>query len=352
MPRTTRSRQSGGAGIAGAMILAASVLPLAGTAVQAEDCSGILCMFTGRPAATPAPQPAPAPAPQPVSQPAPQPVSQPAAAPAPAQNTESVDADADAPLKTKPRAKLRPTPVITIAADPAEVGRLKALSSVMPKVHVRIVEAKAKEATADFAVTTALDAPRGVEKAKLFTETMHVVAGPKIHSLADLAGKVVSFGAADSASRATARKAFDALNIRVAETPLDLDNALDGLATGDIDAVVVLAPQPDQRLRKVSAPGLHLVAWPQDAGMPDGAVAASIDAAAYPGLGRPGEKVAALGVDAVLTLTPKGQRQRTARSFLGAVSQHSALLSKRGFDLLKADLDARAGRRVAAAEPR
>ncbi len=327
MPRTCISRA---AGIAGAMILATGLAPLG---AQADECSGLLCVFASKPAA-PAPSP---PAAQPVQ---------------PVTTAEAQPAGETSVPKARPKPKPRPVPVVTISAGPTEVPRLKALAAIVPKTHVRIIEAKATDAVADFAVTSSLDQPRGIETAKLFAEEMHVVAGAKIHSMADLRGKVVSFGSGESASQAAARKAFAALDIKVAETPLELDNALDGLATGDIDAVVVLAPQPDQRLRKFKASGLHLVAWPQDATLPDGAVAASIDVGAYPGLGKPGDKVAALGVDAVLTLNPKGPRQQAARSFLGALSQHSAALSKRGFDLLKADLDARAGRRVANAEQR
>ena len=109
----------------------------------------------------------------------------------------------------------------------------------------------------------------------------------------------------------------------------------------------MLAPQPDARLAKVKGQGLHFVAWPQTATPPDGTTAVTIDAGAYPGLAKPGEKIAALGVDAVLAAGPKARTQPAAKAFLGALAQHSATLSKRGFDLIRADVETRQDRRVA-----
>ncbi len=134
------------------------------------------------------------------------------------------------------------------------------------------------------------------------------------------------------------------------ETPLDLDNAIDGLATGDVDAVVMLAPQPIDRLKSVSTPGVHLLSWPEGSSLPNGASAATIDAAAYPRLAKPGETIRAMGVDATLTISARGAKQVAAKTFLKALSLHSEALTKRGFDLLKADLDSRAGRRLASAD--
>ena len=322
------------------VLLAAS--PVAMQAAWADDCSGIMCIFGSRPNVAP-PQ---AQAPQ-AQAPQAQPPQAGTAVPA-AVTADAADTTNDAP-KAPPRAKVKPIPMVTIAADATDVARLQSLATVVRKPHVKVVEAKDGRA-ADFSVTTTLaDGQGGV---RLFGEAMHVVAGTKIHSLADLRGKTVSFGSDGSAGQAVARKAFAAAGVAVAETPLELANALDGLSTGDIDAVVVLAPQPDARLTKLKASNLHLVAWPDGAALPDGAVAASIDGAAYPGLAKPGDKVAALGVDAVLVASPKGQHHPAAKAFLGALAQHSAELSRRGFGLVKTDLETHRGRRVANNEAR
>ena len=200
---------------------------------------------------------------------------------------------------------------------------------------------------------TAVDGAASGEKARLFTEQLHIVAGTGVLSPADLKGKVVSFGPEKGPAQAAARKAFAALGVSVKETPLDLDNALDGIATGDVAAVVVLAPQPDARLARLkTTSGLHLVSWPEGTAVPDGDTMTSIPGSAYPGLAKAGDSVRALGVEAALDASGKGATSPAARAFLTALSQHSAALSKRGFDLIKADLETRNGRRVASAERR
>ncbi len=322
-------------GVAGAMVAAAVLPALAQTATPqpaaASDCSGLMCVF-----APSRPTPAPAPV---AAVPAPQPT------PVAAEDTTPPAPSAAAPA----RPKAKPVRPLTIRADATQTPRLQALVASMPKERVKIVTG---DRDADFAVSTAFDPHEGAPKAKLFTETLHVVAGGEVHALADLKGKVVSFGAEGSPSQAAARKAFQSLAIDVRETPLEVDNALDGLSTGDINAVVILAPEPIRSLTTMATPGLHLVAWPDNHAMPDGAVSASIEGADYPGLAKPGDHIPALGLDAVLTVSPKAAHLPATKTFLTALSQHSAALSRHGFDLLKADLDSRADRRVASAERR
>ena len=341
-----RTRRCGSVGLAGAMILGSLLSAQAQEAAPGAQpvragCSGFLCVF-----APPAPASAP---PAPASAP-PAPASAPAAEPVAASSEDTMSPpsakEAAAPARAKPKL-VRP---ITISADAAQAPRLHALAASMPRERIKVVASPGSGA--DFTVATAFDPHEGAAIAKLFTEDLHVVAGGAIRSLVDLKGKVVSFGADKSVSQAAGRKAFQALAINVREAPLDVDNALDGLSTGDIDAVVILAPQPVQRLKTLAGTGLHLVAWPDGGAVPDGAVAASIDGADYPGLARPGERIPAIGVDAVLTASPKAARSTAAKSFLVALSQHSTALSKHGFDLLKADLESRANRRVASAERR
>ncbi len=318
-------------GLVGGLLAASSLTSMAQEAQPAAgECSGFMCKVFGskieeRPA---------------------QPTAQPALA------ADVADpADAASP-KTQPRKVAKPVPTVTIAADAAEAVRLKALAATLPKTHVHIVSAEAAKG-ADFTVTPAVDGAASDEKARLFTEQLHIVAGAGVLSLADLKDKLVSFGPDKGPAQAAARKAFAALGVSVKETPLDLDNALDGIATGDIAAAVVLAPQPDARLARLkTTSGLHLVSWPEGVAAPDGASVASIPGAAYPGLAKPGDSVRAVGVEAALDASGKGATSPAAKAFLAALSQHSAALSKRGFDLIKADLETRNGRRVASAERR
>lgn len=278
--------------------------------------------------------------------------------PAPTPQAAATDPAVTAADATLPASKPAPKVVhaLTIAADDAEFGRMKALSGVVPGQTIKIVKTSvAARGTADFAVKTVLQPASDAttsHDAKLFTEQLHIVATSKITRVEDLRDHVVSFGANGSAGQDAARKAFQALGVSVRETPLDLDNALDGASTGDIDAVVVLAPQPFARLKSMARSGLHLLSWPDSGALPAGAVDATISADAYPGLATPGETIRAVGVDAVLSVSATGARQPATKRFMSALAQHSAILSKRGFDLLKADLESRSGSRVASAERR
>ena len=315
-------------------ICLAGAAAVAATSATAQDnggqsaCSGILCLFGSRPAA-PSAEASP-PGPQATETDAP---------PSPG------SAATDGKIHAKPT---RPPKPIVIAADLSERTRLELLLSIIPKQTVKIIDAEGNGSKADFSTSMSIDQRDGPSRVKLFTEQMHIVAGDAIHSVNDLKGKVVSFGTEHSASQIAARKAFAALDIPVKETPLDLENALDGLASGDIAAVVLLSPRPDERLRRVAAPGLHLVTWPDKSSLPEGAVISLMDGVDYPALAKPGEAVRVLGFDAVLVLNPKEISRSADRKFLAALSRHSAQLSTRGFDLLRPDPD----HRVATAERR
>lgn len=322
-------------GFVGGMLAVSSWTAMAQEAPSAPgDCSGFMCkVFGSKLGERPAPQ-------APVVQ----------ATPA-TDVADPADAVAGA-AKSKParKAAVKPVPIVTIAAGSAEAVRLKALAASLPKTRVHIV---GTDAAADFTVAPVVDGAVAGERARLFTEQLHIVAGPGVHALSDLENKVVSFGPANGATQAAARKAFAALGLSVKETPLEIDNALDGIATGDVAAALVLAPQPDPRLARLkTTSGLHLVSWPEGSVAPDGDTMASIPGAAYPGLAKPGDSVRALGVEAALDASGKGATSPAAKAFLAALTQHSAALGKRGFDLIKVDLETRNGRRVASADRR
>ena len=279
-----------------------------------------------------------------------------AAAPAPetpVAATPDVADPADPSETNRPRkVAAKPVPTVTIAADAAEAARLKALVASLPKTHIHIVASDGGK-PADFTVAPAVDGTAPSEKARLFTEQLHIVAGPDVRSVNDLTDKVVSFGTDRSPAQAAARKAFAALGVSVKETPLDLDNALDGIATGDVAATIVLAPQPDSRLARLkTTSGLHLVSWPEGVAMPEGISVTTIPGSAYPGLARAGDTIRVIGIEAALDASGRGATSPAAKAFLIALAQHSATLSKRGFDLIKADLETRNGRRVASVERR
>ncbi len=299
----------------------------AGRSVAAAEasCSGLTCLFSAAPAATPATTPAAS-----------------AQATAAASVAALPDAADEAPVRA---AKPRP---VTVAVDASDAARLRALAPALPKSGVKFVDAR--DETADLRVTTA---PRGaVQRIRLFTSQLHVIAGPGIKTMADLSGKVVSFGPSNGAARLAARKAFAALHIAISETPLDLENAFDGLASGDLDAVVMLAPHPAGAVAALRAPGLHLVNWPDEAAAPDGMRIAQIPQAAYPHLAKSDVAVRALGVDTVLQMAARSERRAAAQAVLAALAKQSAAATKDGVDLAKADARERTGRRVASANDR
>lgn len=91
---------------------------------------------------------------------------------------------------------------------------------------------------------------------------VRIVAARRTTSLAQLTGKPVSFGRPGDPAQAAGRKLFAKLGIKVQETPLDLDNALDGLATGDIAAVLVSTPGAAGKIRNLRNPDLHALPIP------------------------------------------------------------------------------------------
>ncbi len=242
------------------------------------------------------------------------------------------------------RPKAKPAEAVTLAADAAEKPRLKALAAVRPRHRLHLVAAHADEA--DLTLAPTLDPASGVTALHLYSEQLHVVAGPAIRTLADLRDKQVSFGPADGPTVSIARQAFAAAGIAVKEMSLDQANAFDGLATGDIDAVVMLAPQPSPVLAKLRVPGLHLVEWPEGSSMPPGASAQLLPEASYPGLVKNATRV--LAVDAVLRLTARGERSAAARGLFASLKQRTAALARYGFDRLgDAEPELRQGRAVA-----
>ncbi len=325
-----------GPALGAAMLAMAITAPSVALAQQADgQCSGFACLFGH--ASPPPAQPQP---PSPV-----------AAGPLAA---GPVEGSAATPAPDKVTRTPRPArPVVTIAAGATEVARLKGLAAALPRERIRIIPVTDAGARveADFTVSKALGVADKSGKTKLFTEQLHVVAGDKVHTMADLAGKVVGF-AGGGAREDAARQAIATLNIKVKDTPLDLANALDGLSTGDLDAVVILAPQPVVELAVVKAPGLHLISWPEGGSLPNGAVVTSIEGDRYPQLARPGESIRALGVDAVLTMSAKGAKIAAAHAFLASLSRHAGALSRHGFDLVKADGGGRDVNRLASAERR
>ena len=98
---------------------------------------------------------------------------------------------------------------------------------------------------------------------RLAPEILEVIAPREIKSIGDLQGRAVSFGDLDSATSISGRMLFSRLGVTPAQTNEPLPEALDALAAGKRDAVVVLGADgsrafdgfgDDRRFHVVSIP--------------------------------------------------------------------------------------------------
>jgi hypothetical protein len=98
--------------------------------------------------------------------------------------------------------------------------------------------------------------------AKLYDKEVHLLAGSEIKSIAALRGKKVNFGKVDSDNYLTAKLIFDKLGIDVEPTTLTPAAALEQVRSGELAALVYVAPKPadlfnfgeDERVHFLSIP--------------------------------------------------------------------------------------------------
>lgn len=141
---------------------------------------------------------------------------------------------------------------------------------------------------------------------RLYDEEVHVLARAGIAGLADLKGRRVNIGEANSGAFLTATNILGLLGLEV-QTSLDShDKALDRLRSGDIDAMFVVAGKPAALFEKVTtaqaeAAGLHFVPIPDH---PDLAAyqPGRLTAETYPSLVPAGQEVPTRTVQAVLAV--------------------------------------------------
>jgi len=104
---------------------------------------------------------------------------------------------------------------------------------------------------------------------RLAPQEIHVLARTDIDSVADLAGRKVSFGPVGSSSAATAAALFKALSISVEAESLDASAAIERLKQGTIDAAVIVGGKPYPLIGAVPAnSGVHLLPIPFGAPRP------------------------------------------------------------------------------------
>ncbi|WP_245328999.1 TAXI family TRAP transporter solute-binding subunit [Bradyrhizobium centrolobii] len=97
----------------------------------------------------------------------------------------------------------------------------------------------------------------------LFVEEFHLLARSEIKSLSDLAGKRVNLGEEGSAGAVLGREVLNHLQVKVSESNLTLDSALDGMRKGQISGALLVSGKPVGFLaRYAQGDGLHFLSIP------------------------------------------------------------------------------------------
>ncbi|MBB4425233.1 TRAP-type uncharacterized transport system substrate-binding protein [Bradyrhizobium sp. CIR48] len=99
--------------------------------------------------------------------------------------------------------------------------------------------------------------------APLYIEEFHLLARAEIGSLTDLSGKRVNLGDDGSAGAILGREVLNRLGVKIMESNLGPEAALDGLRTGDLSAALLVSGKPLSFLTQVSQlDGIHLLPIP------------------------------------------------------------------------------------------
>jgi TRAP-type uncharacterized transport system substrate-binding protein len=152
---------------------------------------------------------------------------------------------------------------------------------------------------------------RVVYLARLFYEELHIVGGPGITQLSDLAGKPVNVGEYGSGAESLIRGVLKALDIAVVETHLDQEEAFRKVQDGTLAATAILADKPLAALTRLPREsGLRLLSIPYPAQGADGYFPGTLTAEDYPNLVPTGDSLSTVMVRTVMVARnwPQGTR--------------------------------------------
>ena len=155
--------------------------------------------------------------------------------------------------------------------------------------------------------------------AKLYDQEVHVIGGPEIRSLADLAGKVVNADVAGSGTLITATAVFEAfgLPVKLANDPPSV--GLEKLKQGEISAVIYVVGKPGRLFSTISPnSGLHLIPVEASEALLQTYVPATLTSADYPALVKEGGTVETIAVPVLLTAynwSPDNPRYQSLSAF-------------------------------------
>jgi TRAP-type uncharacterized transport system substrate-binding protein len=157
---------------------------------------------------------------------------------------------------------------------------------------------------------------------KLFTDEGHLIAGPGITDIRQLAGKKVNFDLVGSGANFTGRRIFDKLGIQVEVTNVDQMTSYEMLRRGEIAATFQMSAKPISAVARIPADyGFHLVAIPFDDRISDLYLPGELTSADYPNLVK-GGPVGTVTVSSILAVYnwPEGsERYRKVARFVDAL---------------------------------
>ena len=153
---------------------------------------------------------------------------------------------------------------------------------------------------------------------KLHNEEVHLITGPGVTSISDLADLAVNFGRTAAGNKATGQLIFETLGIAVQPHFLDPAEALKRIKTGEIAATVVVNGKPNAFLSSLDKKdGLKLLPIPFTDELSNLYLPASLSAEDYPGLIAEGDTVDTLATAVIMAMYnwPKNHARydRTAR---------------------------------------
>lgn len=170
--------------------------------------------------------------------------------------------------------------------------------------------------------------------AKLYDEEVHILAGPGIASVADLAGKKVNVDSKGSGTSLTSGIILATLGIKADTANDDQETALAKLRRGEIAALVYIAGKPARLFADIApGSGLHLLSLPLNATLLDTYSPSLFNHADYPGLVPEGGTVETIAVGAVMAVfnwPPVSPRYGRLSRFIAGLFDHLSTLQAPG----------------------
>jgi TRAP-type uncharacterized transport system substrate-binding protein len=137
----------------------------------------------------------------------------------------------------------------------------------------------------------------------LFPSELHIFVRPEIQSLNDLVGKKVNFNTQGTAAAYSGPLIFSRLGLDVEKTFIPHQIALEQMRKGEMEmaAVVFITSKPVEAfVRGHWEPGFKFLPVPYESKLEDYYLPAALDATDYPGLIKPGDRVATIAVPTAL----------------------------------------------------